>query len=688
MANFKPRARLLLELGNQLIRNENIAIFELSKNSYDADATSVRIELENIDSEKTGRIVMEDNGSGMDLDIIKNVWLEPGTDYREKQIKDGWRSPRFGRLPLGQKGIGRFAVHKLGKRIEIITKKDGFKECVIKIDWKDFEEQKYLEEVNIDVFERAPEYFTGNKTGTRIVINELWKKWERALVKEIHRSINSICSPIKSPSSFEIDLILKDEDKQEWLDGMTNYKDVLDFSLFKANAKFQNRKVTYRYDFVPEGKIEGLENREKKSEILLENLTDKNGNKLDIDKFKTDSLEMEFFMYDFTPMILSEYVQDKKGLKDFMRNNGGVKVYRDGVRIYDYGEPNNDWLELDLMRVQRVDKSISRNLVLGSVYLNTNNSSTLQEKTNREGLIEDEQFELFKQIVIETIVQINADRLNDKILLKEHYSNEKTRLKEPVLDDIDDLRENIERKISQKELKTELLKYVDNIEKDFKEVRERLLITSSAGMNFSIAIHEMEKITQELNKKIGTATQNERILVLVKHLHSLLKNYTRLISRKGFSQNSLKSLAEEALFGVEFRLKLHNIELGKDFKKDFECRTIPRMVVSSIMNLIDNSIWWIENKNPANKKIYVGIRELNNKPVIIIGDNGSGFQDNLEYLIKPFISRKKYGMGLGLHIVNEIMKEHGGKLKILSKEEGGVGEEINGAIIAMIFDEK
>lgn len=688
MAIFKPRARLLLELGNQLIRNENIAISELSKNSYDADATNVKIELENIDSKEKGQIVIEDNGSGMNLDIIENVWLEPGTDYREKQIKEGIRSPKFKRLPLGEKGVGRFAVHKLGKQIEIITKKEGFKECVIKINWNDFKTEKYLEDVKIQVIERKAKYFLKAETGTRIIINELWKEWDKPLIIEIYRSINSICSPVKSPGSFIVDLIIKDSDKADWLKDLVGYKNVLNFSLFKAKAIFENGKVKYKYEFVPVGKLNSLKNRIKTEEVLLKNLEDKNGNKLNINEFNLDSFEMEFFMYDFTPMILSEYVTDRKGLKDYLRNNGGIKVYRDGIRVYDYGEPDDDWLGLDLMRVQRVDKSISRNLVLGNIYLNQSNSSSLQEKTNREGFIENTDFHIFREIIIETIININHERTKDKIILKEHYSNEKTRFKEPVLDDIDDLREKIESKISKKELKEELIKYVDNIEKDFKEVRDKLLITSSAGMNFSIAIHEMQKIIQELNKKIGTATKDERVMVLVKHLYSLLRNYTRLISRKGFSQNSLRSLTEEALFGVEFRLKIHNIELEKDFKEDFECRTIQRMVVSSIMNLIDNSIWWVENKNPASKKIYVGIKSIGGNPAIIIGDNGTGFQDNLEYLIKPFISRKKYSMGLGLHIVNEIMKEHKGKLKILSKKESGVSDEINGAIIAMIFDKK
>ena len=99
---FRPRARLLKLLGDELIRDPNIAIFELVKNAYDADAGYARVTLVNIDDRKTGFIIVDDDGTGMDWDTVTGVWLEPGTDFRKRQRdrKDG-RSPRFGRLPPG-----------------------------------------------------------------------------------------------------------------------------------------------------------------------------------------------------------------------------------------------------------------------------------------------------------------------------------------------------------------------------------------------------------------------------------------------------------------------------------------------------------------------------------------------------------------------------------------------------------
>ena len=85
---FRPRARLLVLLGEQLITNEVIAVVELVKNAYDADATEVMVSLNDVARPETGSIAVEDDGSGMSLDTIMNVWLEPGTDYRKRQREE------------------------------------------------------------------------------------------------------------------------------------------------------------------------------------------------------------------------------------------------------------------------------------------------------------------------------------------------------------------------------------------------------------------------------------------------------------------------------------------------------------------------------------------------------------------------------------------------------------------------
>src|SRR5882724_3657597 len=97
---LKPRARLILQLGDQLIKNESIALLELVKNAYDAGATIVDIHMQKLTDPEHGEITIRDDGIGMDTDIVQNVWLEPGSDYKSQLLeKLVARKHRPSRLP-------------------------------------------------------------------------------------------------------------------------------------------------------------------------------------------------------------------------------------------------------------------------------------------------------------------------------------------------------------------------------------------------------------------------------------------------------------------------------------------------------------------------------------------------------------------------------------------------------------
>ena len=224
--NFKARARLMPQIGEQLIKNESIALLELVKNSYDADAPDVRVEMWDVDKPNVGKIIVKDNGSGMDLSIIENSWMEIGTDNKENLLKEyieNNEKSELGRLPMGEKGIGRFGVHKLGSKIILITRMKGKLEVVVKIDWTEFEQADYLEQVPITVIEREPEYFVGEKKGTYIEITELKSVWTRTKFRDVYRSVMSLHSPFESIQSFNVDF---QTNHKEWLDGLLTVSEI------------------------------------------------------------------------------------------------------------------------------------------------------------------------------------------------------------------------------------------------------------------------------------------------------------------------------------------------------------------------------------------------------------------------------------------------------------------------------
>lgn len=684
---FKPRARLLLALGNQLIKEEGIALFELVKNSYDADATRADVTLSNIDNPGKGQIVISDDGTGMDWGTITKVWLEPGTDFREKEVLEGKRTKKFCRTPLGQKGIGRFGAHKLGRNIELITRSEEADEIVVAIDWTDFEKKKYLEEIPVTIHERKPLLYTGRKTGTQIAITGLSTSWNRGMLRSVARSINSICSPFKSPDSFKTALELKDKDKQDWLEGLLTWKEAIKYKLFSAECHFEGKKLSYKYKFTPwetMTKVEGRKARRfNKNAMTIMDIESKKA--VDLKRYNIGKFRMDLLIFDLDANILSLGVTDRKGLKDFLRFNGGVRVYRDGVRVYDYGEPENDWLELGGRRVNIPTERLSNNLIIGAVSIRRTQSTDLQEKTNREGFIENDAVKTFRKSILYAVRQIELERNIDKKRLRVAYS--KSPAREPVLHEISELRE----KIKKKGLADELGGYLDRIESDYRDIREKLLTSAGAGLSLAIVIHEIEKIIKELKIAVEKEKADSHIKSLTKHLAELIEGYAMLVRRTGIERVRASQIATQAIFNVDYRLSVHRIKLINNCSKenDFLIKCHKRLILGALMNILDNSIWWLEVKKPKQKTILItNTNELAEGPAIVIGDNGPGFIDPLEYLIEPFFTRKPDGMGLGLHIASEIMKVHKGMLRIIEKGEITLPKEIDGAVIALVFKEE
>jgi signal transduction histidine kinase len=687
---FQPRARMLLLLGDQLIRDPRIAVFELVKNAYDADSPDATVTMRQVTDEKRAHIIVEDSGTGMDYDTIVNAWLEPGTDYRLKQRESVKRTPKYGRLPLGEKGVGRFAAHKLGFQVRLITRRKNNPEVLVDVDWRSFETHQYLKDVPVRVWERSPEVFTGNKTGTRIEITDLRDVWDRGMVRSLSRSMTAICSPFDKRGEFTAHLLLPEQ--KEWLKGLLSADEVLKFALFRAKCDLHDNRLSYEYRFDPfPAMLDKVRPRAVRLPDTRAPHLAADNRKINLDDSHVGPVHIDLYIFDRDPKMLAlAEISDRQGLKEFLDESGGIRVYRDGIRVYDYGEPGNDWLNLGARRVNVPAQRISNNLVLGAVSLDLKRSVDLKEnrglieKTNREGFVENDAFRDFRDSVFLAISQIEQERNKDKERIRQGYSPRQ--LKEPVLEDLGTLREEIEKR----DLTKELGAYVERIEADFLVVRDRFLTSASAGLSLSVVIHEVEKGIAELLKAVTKEHASPRVKKLAKHLADLIEGFASLIRKTGTSREKASSLISQAAFNMDLRLQAHGVALELDTQKsDFDVKCSRRLVISTIMNLVDNSVWWLDNKwgnAKGRKRVYIGCsRELPDGPAIVVADNGPGFIDPPEYLTQPFLSRKPDGMGLGLHIADQVMKVQGGKLEFPSREDLSIGSEFEGAIVALVF---
>ena len=693
--NFQPRARLLLQLGDQLIRNESIAVLELIKNSYDAFASKLTISMINVEN-ADGTIIIEDDGIGMNKSIIKNVWMQPGSDYKYKIINSIKKRTKGNRIPIGEKGIGRFGVHKLGNYIELTSKMENDKEVSLKINWKDFEKDTTLDNIKVTLEERqTPKHFTKGKSGTIINISDLKKGWERNSVRELYRSVTSLNSPFTTIDSFNVVFRL---DNQDWLKGLIKFEDIEDYCLYKVSGVINKNFIEkLNYEFTPwdamkkiEGRKASLKNVKMIKEIKDDISKKKKQVDIDLSKYKIGPISVKLLIFDREPKILNFGVSDKEGFKKYLDTNGGVRVYRDGIRIYNYGEKDNDWLKLDIKRVNRPGETISNNLIIGAVQLDRLKSTDLEEKTNREGFKEDLVYETFQDAVNFFFEKVLTLRNIDKEKLRKLLGS--TSISEPVIGRLKYLKDKIDEVVPKGTSKDEILKTIKGIETDYKTIVDVYTRSSSAGLSLSIVIHEIEKIIDELVKAADEIHTNKYLKDLIRTLDKTVNDYASVVRKSSKSKEDLILLLDRGIANVQFRIKAHKITLTLAYKKKVNTDTtvtcVTNLFISSIMNIVDNSIWWMNYANKSHKKMYFDILEDYQEGYIsvLIADNGPGFSIATEDAIKPFISDKPEGMGLGLHLVEVMMLGLKGKLIFPQEYDIEMPEEFQkGAKIILAF---
>lgn len=682
---FAVKPRLLTLLGDQLIRDATVAVFELVKNAYDADASACKVILTDPESAVAGQIVIQDDGSGMSERILEEAWMTIGTDFRAQQRHLKLRTSRFQRFPLGEKGLGRLSVHKLGRLIKLITREEGGRELVMEFDWDKLETAETMKGAAVVVQRREPRTFKGSDHGTRIEVSRLREEWSRGEVRRLYRSVNSLRSPFKGPTDFAVSLHVPGN--EDWLSGMFTSERAAECAVYRVRGHFEGKHGDFKYTFVPPpGMQHQLAGRTVEAHGLpLQRRDGRKSISVDLTTHAIGVVSFEFWLFDRDPSVMRRVTDDVKGLKDYLNENGGVRIYRDGIRVYDFGEPGNDWLNLDLRRVNTPTARISNNQVLGALQLDATTSSALREKSNREGFIETSAFSDFRHAVVGMLTHIEAERTKDQRRLREALGKSTG---QRVFTRLAELRESLGRLGILAQLEPQL----KSVEMEMETYRDQLLHAAVPGLTIGIMLHGAEKILSELREAARKHADIERIRELVEHLYRAMRPVTNLLKNPGTATTSAGILIREAIFSTELRLRRHHVRLINGMASesvDFQVRGSKQMLVASITNLVDNSIHWLEAKDGAIKLLYVGTtREIQGGPAIIVADNGPGFGgDAPEDLISPFFTRRTGGMGLGLYIVSEVMRVSSGRIVFPDVAECDLPEEISGAVVALQFPE-
>lgn len=713
---IKPYARLLTMLGDQLIKNELIALIELIKNSYDADASWVKVSFidfaEDYSLKPSSKIIIEDDGCGMNAEILRKHWLNPATPDKLKRKKTDPKTPK-GRVLQGEKGIGRFAIFKLGKKITIITRRQvqdkmgrfldegEIFENMLTYDFSKYdndfllengeEKELFLEQLEVDLTQRAPTSIvekeillgttlrTRKPYGTVIEITDLKTRWTSERVDRIQRDIGKL-QPIFATEDLADFSVWFYKDKA-LLEPRDSYKTIINnclenksvlkvtdghFSCSTNTFTFKLNGQTMKLNFQDQD-ISGLTQFKRFKELEEKK-----------ESLECGSFDFEFYIFDLNvdSENPSKYYlsKEEKGIIKEHR----IYLYRDNVRVMPYGDPEDDWLGIDMARgTVRADEYLSNDQVVGCVYISQKENANLKDKTNREGLIEEgralEDFIGVLRLILRYLRKkpfaqylIDKQRKKETDLIKNGRPNE--------------LIEGAKKQFGNDEKAMAFLRtFESSYTKEKRILEDRIKKTenlAAVGLSIETASHDVmlllgkaveqqEALIKEL--MLGYEVDRDELisrLTLVRGTISMIQTQMKDVqllfpSTKAKTKNiDVRSIIEKVHNLYKRALKENSIEVEYDVStQPVIAKTTDAVLLQVFINLFDNALYWLKSID-SERKIMITIDGSQNR--IIFSDSGPGVNaDDIDYIFEAFYSGKgEEGRGLGLYIARQLLDRY------------------------------
>jgi len=716
---FKPRARIIRTIGDQLISGSEAAIIELVKNSYDADATRVDIAFFPPLSAGAGRISVSDDGHGMSIDDIQLKWMEPATSSKVAKRK----TPKYNRTMMGSKGIGRFAAAKLGQVMSLTSTVQSGSEydaiLIPELDWAIFNDDAYLADIEIDFLQQK----SSGPTGTIIEILGLNEAWTKPKFERLYAELRRLLSPFiqdHENNDFAIFLDLSRctaevcgfngseivgsgiEENAAEADKATSQR-VLPFPVLSASD------YELKGNFDKDGRFDGTfqVRRAGRAPVPIQ---------IDVpigeEEVSPGAFEVQLSVFDREDAALRSNMA-AAGMGDLSASQarklldnvaGGVAIYRDGFRIRPYGDPKNDWLILDSRRVQDPSFKIGHNQVAGFISIGSLEESGLIEKSSREGFEENGAFRRLTRLVT---------TLLSRVVEPGRYDFRKdagiSRSRSTTFDEVHKLAElrkirgllkllaPEEREKAEEIINAEAKQLHDRIEQLHE--RQRVLeAQSSLGAIIGEVLHEggpkagfITRTTKQMVSLLGDVAgvrgdRYEKALIYYQNrmhqVHSagemLVELFTRLRPLSGAKRGAPKffypgHIVIDAVALFEGHATAITISNSSD---GLELVGYPDDLTTALVNLLNNAIYWLEDSQTPDPRIHILIERNGDYGSITVADNGPGVPEEFaEHIFDVGFSLKDVGNGLGLNIARESLARSAAKLFYhLDSEEGATFE--------------
>lgn len=746
---FNVNAYAARIIGRENISNLEGAIVELVKNTYDADADNCILYYEN----SSNILYIMDNGIGMTEDIIKKHWMTIGNSS-----KDSKYISKSGRIQTGAKGIGRFALDRISDKCEMITINND-NNIIWNVDWNSFKREENITDIYAEIEEtnlNIPQFCQNvknsnlkdkllkkfNNNGTVFKLTSLHDdEWNSEKIEDIRRTLSSLIPP-NIENEFSIYFYEENNTTEEALivaQNVDTFDYQIEFSVSEdgdVHIEIIRNEFDFKDDFDEVMNKAEFSNKDKdyfKGKKIIKNYKLKE--LINLAKQDSDNPIGKFYgtIYFYKLMSTSKdrekyYYKDSTGRKSMIKNFGGVKLYRDGFRVKPYGEygtSDYDWLLLAnrnrkspaALSHKKGKWTASSDQILGTIYISRLNEK-LKDQSNREGIIDTKEFEMFKQTILEIISEFEKDRQYVGRKLSDYY-DEKTeveKLKREFLNQAEKKRKqqnkeneekNNNKKSEEKEFETlsiedasKVIEKQDETIEDLSQENSTLMPLATIGITTNTYIHEIEEIHHALERKnalmkkeIISNDDKERILEKIDQIQNNIQRMNSWFSvtlhsvrkkKRELTENNINKIIEEQINSWNdinsvrnFKIKFNNTEVIM-----FEC--VECEITSIISNLISNSIASFENGN-NNEENLINVKLIKKERGFKIEYRDNGYGLAPMYKSNPYkildatetskINKKgqKEGTGMGMWIIHNIVTKYKGKIELsknVTEKEG------------------
>jgi len=611
--NFKISAYLKNIIGKELITDEFVAVFELVKNSFDANASNVKIIFENQDIPELAKLVIVDNGKGMDYDELENKWLfvaysakKDGTEFDDYRNKI-----QTTRYFAGAKGVGRFSCDRLGSELNLITIKDEPKSEIenLIVNWDDFEKDAKEEFVNVSVkHQKLKSIKYDIAHGTVLEISGLRDFWNRERILKLKKSLAKLINPNQKNvrDNFSIEIVAKGEIEK---DNFLKNKKANDFEI--VNGKIENKL------------FETLQIKTTNIKVWIT----KDGKKIISELWDRSDLIYKITENNPFPQLhnINAYLfqLNRSAKLTFTRlmginqiDFGSVFMYKNGFRIYPFGEQGDDTLLIDRRKQQGYNRFLGKRDLIGRIEISGNNPELRETSSRDGGLLKTQAYnelvDFFYDFVLKRLERYTVDviRWGDERVNKDtgeiHSIITSTDVKIKILNDSKNLFNNSESSLQQT-INREVIgfikwlaiepKYIEEIEYDkefFKIVEEK------QNKSTSKTIQSIERKAEKLDDK-----------EFIKNVRKIKKDFKQIQAAKKEAEEEAektkkeKEKVEKILEQQEKETLFLREAIGDDSKELQSLNHHIAHTSKDISSLIDTLISFLKDNKPEKDLIRI-----------------------------------------------------------------------------------